>query len=347
MLLIIAAVVAPWVNLVHQRAPKFLPAMFLEGEQHAIGGKEGHTFPPGFHFLLVWPMFMPWSLLLPLGIGMGLRQRKIPEVRFALAAVLGPWIMVEFMGTKLPHYFLPAYPALAYLVAFAICSCMRGENKDLQSRPFLIGAGIWALAVGAVGAAPWLAALSFKLPGIGNIGGAFRPQPWGAMASISAGALLLAAAVFLLLYTRRLATAFITMGLGMFAMISILWTLYLPRADFLRISIQAANILKEHGATHPGDAKMIDYKEPSLAFYQGGTIREAETSADLMHKPPSEWPRWAVITRKGWDTLPPRYKDTGQPPPPGERLRIIGSCRGWAYADQGRVVEVLVVEKVN
>ena len=95
---------------------------------------------------------------------------------------------------------------------------------------------------------------------------------------------------------------------------------------------------------------MVDYKEPSLAFYQGGTIREAEIRADLIQKPPSEWPRWVVITREGWDSLPPQYKDIGnsiadQPAPAAQRLRIIDSCRGWAYADRGRVVELLVVEK--
>ena len=35
-----------------------------------------------------------------------------------------------------------------------------------------------------------------------------------------------------------------------------------------------ADVLRREGATGPGEAVMLDYKEPSLAFYQGGTIRE-------------------------------------------------------------------------
>jgi 4-amino-4-deoxy-L-arabinose transferase-like glycosyltransferase len=340
MLLVIAALVAPWVLLVQHRAPEFLPAMLHEGRQHAIGGKEGHSFPPGYHLALVWPMFMPWSLLLPLAIGTGLRNRKIPEVRFALAAVLGPWLMVEFMGTKLPHYFLPAYPALAFLVAFAIRRCLRGESNDLHSRPFLIGAAVWAIAVAAVGAAPWLAARAFGTSATANSGATLPSLPLGAMFAMTVMGVLVGAMGFFLLCTRRITSALVTMGLGMFAMIALAWTFYFPHADFLRISIHAATVLKERGAIHPGDAKMVDYKEPSLAFYQGGTIREVEKKADLIYKPLKEWPRWVVMTREAWEMVPARYKDEHA----GERLRIIDSCRGWAYADQGRVVELLVVE---
>src|SRR5205085_10736788 len=63
------------------------------------------------------------------------------------------------------------------------------------------------------------------------------------------------------------------MGIGMLVLVGVLYGLYLPAARFLQISRQAADVLIEHGATHPGQAIMIDYKETSLPFYQGGTIR--------------------------------------------------------------------------
>ena len=43
-----------------------------------------------------------------------------------------------------------------------------------------------------------------------------------------------------------------------------------------------------------------------------------------------------VITADAWKLVPPDTR---------KGLRVIDTCRGWAYADQGRVVDVMVVEK--
>jgi 4-amino-4-deoxy-L-arabinose transferase-like glycosyltransferase len=323
MVVILAAIVVPWIILVHHRAPDFLPAMLHEGKMHTLEGKEGHHFPPGYHFVVVWAMFMPWSLLLPLAIGMGIRHRQVPEVRFALAAILGPWLMVEFMGTKLPHYFLPAYPAMAYLVAFAIRQALAGDSRGLESRAFLAGAAIWALAIVGVGAVPWVA------------GHWFRPLPWDSMVGLTFFTLLVAGCTFALLKSRRFKAAFFSMGVGMAGTIGFASRIFAD-APYLRISTHIANTLIHVGAVHPGDVKMVDYKEPSLAFYQGGTIREVEKKSELIYKPVNEWPHWVVITREAWDMVPAATQS---------KLKVIDSCRGWAYADRGRVLEVMVVEK--
>jgi hypothetical protein len=112
-------------------------------------------------------------------------------------------------------------------------------------------------------------------------------------------------------------------------------TFYFPAASFLGVSRDIAATLKAKGATHPGDVKMVDYKEPSLGFYQGGTIREVEKKADLIYRPLNQWPHWVVITRDAWNMVPADSR---------KRLRIVETRRGWSYADQGRVVEVLIVE---
>ena len=230
-------IVAPWFILIFIRHPEFVTAMINEARGHAIGGKEGHSFPPGYHLALVWPMFMPWSLLLPLAIGTGLRHRKIPEIRFALAAVLGPWLMVEFMGTKLPHYFLPAYPALAFLVAFAIGRCRRGEIERLLNPGRSVSAR-------RCGRSPWRrwAARAVAGGGLFSIAADWDDRrrihahfPYaGVMISmtiasdhrqVQASALV----ALLLLYARRFTSAFVMMGLGMLVMISLTWTLLFSR----------------------------------------------------------------------------------------------------------------------
>lgn len=324
--LIVVAIAAPWLILVHHRAPEFLPRILAEARQHSLHGKEGHTFPPGYHLAMVWPMFMPWSLLLPLAMVVAFQNRRLPEIRFALAAVLGPWVMVELMGTKLPHYFLPAYPALAYLVAFTIRRCLSGKDDELRSRPFLRATTLWALVAGGVGLLPWIAVRSF------------RPLPWSEMILLSLLTLGMSIAVAWMIFSRRYARAFWAMGLGMMVCVVVACTLYMPRAPFLRISNHVADVLIAQGATQPGEEKMIDYKEPSLAFYQGGTIREGQDEKAIFSAPLPRWPRWLVMTREVWNRLPPEDKPF---------LQVIDTFKGWAYADRGRTETVMVVRNTT
>ncbi|MDB5292897.1 MAG: arnT [Phycisphaerales bacterium] len=322
-LLIIAAIVVPWVLLVQHREPTFLGQMYHEGKSHLEEGKEGHHFPPGYHLVLVWLDFMPWSLLLPMAIGIAIRNRRVPQVRFALAAVIGPWVMVEFIGTKLPHYLLPALPPLAFLAAWAIRDCISGTAKDMQSRLFLIGTGIWALVVACVGVLPWLTVRTF------------RPQPWGAMVALTLVAVVLAAGVFWLFRIRRAGPALGAMGFGMLVLCAVVCTQFFPNAAYLCLSKRVADDLIKAGATHPGDAYMVDYKEPSLAFYQGGTLREHRREF-LAPKHRQEWPHWLAVTAEAWNEAVPDIRS---------EYHEIAREKGWAYSDNNRVVEILVVER--
>ena len=336
---IIAIIVAPWLYLVHHRAPEFLGKATAEAKAHLESGKEGHRFPPGYHLLLIWVTFFPWCLLLPMAIGMGIRYRATPQIRFALAAVIGPWLVLEFFGTKLPHYILAAFPALSYLTACAVIHSLRGEDRDMESRPFLIGAGCWALVTALVGLLPWLVVPGFRLPGIHPP--TFPGQPMGIIATFTIATIAFGAAVFLFLKMYRLTAALLTLGGGMMAICLIVFVLYLPRAQFLRLSIHVADVLRRVGATHAGDAIMVDYKEPSLGFYQGGTIREEKRSFLLpLHW--NRWPRWITVTRAALNGAPPESR---------ARLRIVADpenpSRGLAYSDEGRAAEVIVVERVR
>ena len=130
-ILIFAAVVTPWVALVAHREKEFLPAMFGNVSKHAASGAEGHAAPPGYYLVSVWIFFLPWSILLPLALVTGWQRRRLPPIRFALAAVIGPWVFVEIVLSKLPHYLLPAYPALAFLVADVIVRSLRSSPRHL------------------------------------------------------------------------------------------------------------------------------------------------------------------------------------------------------------------------
>jgi 4-amino-4-deoxy-L-arabinose transferase-like glycosyltransferase len=323
-LVIVIALVLPWVLMVNHRASGFIQ----QSVNHEVWDRmmtplEQHVGPPGYYFLTIWLTFFPWSLLLPLSIGVAIHRRSDPRVRFALAAILGPWIMLECVRTKLPHYLLPVFPPLAYLTADALLRCIRGELKNLQTRGFLIPAGIWAVLVALVASGPWVL-----------IHAPFA-MPIAAMTALSIFGAIFGATVFTAFLRHRVALAAVAMGLGTLGFITILYSWYLPEAKYLQLSQRVADVLKQNHVTGPDQVIMLEYMEPSLAFAQGGTIREAG-QIGFSKKFESLMPPWLVINKTVWDKAPQDLRDDFQ---------VIGKEFGLAYADHGKWVTVMVVHK--
>jgi 4-amino-4-deoxy-L-arabinose transferase-like glycosyltransferase len=324
-LAIMALIIGPWLWLIEHRSPGFLKtSLWRDVFRRSVQPLEQHKGPPGYYLLTIWGTFFPWSLFLPLAIVSAWRNRRVPLIRFCLAGVLGPWVFFEIVRTKLPHYLLPVFPPLAFLTADALIRCFRGELNDLVQPGFIAAAGIWSAAVLILGAAPWVAMRWFD------------PIPIAATVAWTTLATVYATIVFVLFLRRRPQLAAISMGVGMMLAMLLAFVWYLPQAWFLRLPIQVADVLVGDGATVPGQVQMIAYKEPSLAFYQGGTIREQSDNDFLLHHPPEQWPRWLVIRSDVWDRMPQKIK---------ARWDILKTCRGLDYADRGRIAEVLVLRK--
>jgi 4-amino-4-deoxy-L-arabinose transferase-like glycosyltransferase len=96
------------------------------------GGQESHGAPPLAYLLAFWLTFWPAAPLAALAASAVWRQRREPAVRFLLAWLVPAWIVFELVPTKLPHYVLPLYPAVAILVARAI------EQQALSRRRWLV-----------------------------------------------------------------------------------------------------------------------------------------------------------------------------------------------------------------
>ena len=80
-------------------------------------GQEAHGAPPGFYLVLFWITFWPGSLLTGLAVPAVWKSRREPGAQFLLAWLIPSWIIFEIVMTKLPHYVLPLYPAIAILIA--------------------------------------------------------------------------------------------------------------------------------------------------------------------------------------------------------------------------------------
>ncbi len=93
-------------------------------DQNLLGkvaaGQQGHGAPPGIYFLLYWVTFWPAAGLSLTTFPWVWRNRGEPQVRFCLAWLVPTWLVFELITTKLPHYVLPVYPAIATLIAMGL-----------------------------------------------------------------------------------------------------------------------------------------------------------------------------------------------------------------------------------
>jgi len=80
-------------------------------------GQEAHGAPPGYYLLLFFVTFWPASPLAGLAAPRIWQVRREPGAQFLLAWLIPSWLVFEVVMTKLPHYVLPLYPAIAILIA--------------------------------------------------------------------------------------------------------------------------------------------------------------------------------------------------------------------------------------
>ncbi len=329
---VVVAIAAPWLYVVEHREPGFVAALFAAGKRHAAALTEKHVSPPGYYLALIWGLLFPWSLLLPTTLVIAWRHRHLPLIRYALSMILGIWVFQELMPTKLPFYMLPAFPALAFLTADTLVRCLRRECDDLLRPAFILAVVIWSIAVLALGAAPWaLAVPKFEL----------RPLvPWGATVALSIASILYAIIVFALFRSRRLASAAIAMGLGMILIFGLLFASYLPNARYLQTSNRIADVIRTADPANAGVLHMIEYKEPSLAFYRGGPVLEQRSADDLQKTSPAQWPQWIVMPKTIWNRTPYDIQ---------AKLDVIGGpIHGLDYAgkiDGYHIVDVMLLRK--
>jgi hypothetical protein len=164
----------------------------------------------------------------------------------------------------------------------------------------------------------------------------FEQLPFVAMAVVSAVAIFFGVMVFIQFGRGRIAGACYSMGAAILVLMALLFGLYLPQAKFLHLSEEVGAYLQTIGATKLHDVAMIDYKEDSLPFYQGGTIRPQPKNTFLASEPVEKWPLYLVITREIWDATPESAK---------AHLEMLRTFHGLAYAAKGRIVDVMVVKK--
>jgi 4-amino-4-deoxy-L-arabinose transferase-like glycosyltransferase len=88
------------------------------------GGDDAHGAPPGYHLLLLSLTLFPAAPAVLAALPAAWRARRAATVRFMLAWIIPAWLVFEAVPTKLPHYPLPVFPALALLGAGWLCGTL-------------------------------------------------------------------------------------------------------------------------------------------------------------------------------------------------------------------------------
>jgi 4-amino-4-deoxy-L-arabinose transferase-like glycosyltransferase len=256
-----AMLVAPWFLAVEGATHgRFISDSLTQDLLPKIAGaQESHGAPPGYYLSLSVIGFWPGSLFIVPGLVRGWRRRRASAERFLLAWLVPAWVLFELVPTKLPHYVLPLYPAVALLAGAALdegfVSALTGRMRYLARAVKIF----WAVVTLALAAA--LVVLPAQFGGAVSLG------------AIAAAPIMLGFALLLFVHHWRpmCGAALVATLAAAFVMPTALAVV--PSLDLLWISRAAAAAVARHPPP-PGRAVLcVGYSEPSLVFLLGTTTR--------------------------------------------------------------------------
>jgi 4-amino-4-deoxy-L-arabinose transferase-like glycosyltransferase len=228
-------------------------------------GQNRGKIPPGAHLLALPIAFFPFSLFAVMAAPEAWRNRQDAAVRFCIGWIVPTWIIFELSLTKLLHYVLPVYPAIALLSAKFLLDWL-GARKAAKI-PLILVVGVW-LMVG-VGYAAFFA----FLPDVSD--GVFLwPQATVGVALVLAQGI----ALLLLPYDKIASTVALTIGFLVFITVSFDATL--PGLHHLWISREIVQNADDAASCGPTQIVSSAYHEPSLVFMAGTQMLLPSSAAE-------------------------------------------------------------------
>lgn len=252
-----AILVVPWFVAIFARTHgEFFAELIGEDLFSKIfAAQETHGAPPGYYFVLFWLTFWPGAMLAALAAPHVWETRHEPATRFLLAWLVPSWLLLEAVVTKLPHYVLPLYPAVAILTAKAV------DAQMLSRRRWLVLGTMWWFVIPALAGVGGLAALV----AIGH--------QFGLLAWLLFGGSVIMGLLAWRLYAvdgaehglLRAVAASVLMAIAIFGFV-------IPALGYLFPSFALVRAMRASGCTQPV-AAAVGYQEPSLVFLAGTDTR--------------------------------------------------------------------------
>ena len=367
--LLMAGIALPWYLLVEHRNPGFL--WYTIVDNHLLNFTRQRVFPDEdvplatVEFLVVTAAaFLPWALAAPWAVYRALR-RPWPDATARLWGLLALWavVVIGFFAIspfKLPHYGLPAFPALALLVARVWDESIDAAPNAVRPRTLLVPLlAVFGLAATACAVA-WAGVLPVPTQTLNSLDVATRNLAARGQSAAAAplerySTILASCTLVFALGTMGTAVAVwrrapgLGVGLALATMVAFLpvsadgMTAFARTrsaetvVDALRRRVGASDVVAHEGALEntgslllrlPGPVRVVDGLQSNLAF--GATFADAR---DIFWDSPRLQAAWGGSTRvflvSGVD--PARSVVRGLP---GARVHVIARGGGrWLYSN--------------
>ncbi|NHN85855.1 phospholipid carrier-dependent glycosyltransferase [Acetobacter musti] len=281
--LVMLAVVLPWCIAI---------GVVSHGEffQRAVGrnflgkighGQEAHGAFPGYHLAVFAIAFWPGSFFAAAAIPVIWSWRASWKVRFLLCWIVPHWLVFELIATKLPHYVLPAYPAIAILTAAALQAAGNEWTFWRRSVWGRILLGFYGVVCAAIGIALSVAGIALTKVLVGQI-------PVSAWLAAGGSLPLLALAVREVVRGRLWQSAMCSAACAVVIYMGLFLGI-VPRLDEIWLAPRIADLVDEYRPCPATEVVSSSFSEPSLVFLMHGKVelRNAREGAAMLSRNPS------------------------------------------------------------
>jgi 4-amino-4-deoxy-L-arabinose transferase-like glycosyltransferase len=308
--------VLPWFVAIFWRAGDAFFADSVGGDMLSkIGAQESHGAPPGVYLLLFWITFWPGAPLAAMAAPAVWRARREPGAQYLLAWLIPSWIVFEAVLTKLPHYVLPLYPAIAILTAGAV-------ELRVLSRSWLMRGSAWWFAIPA--AASIIAVVGAVM---------LTRQPAFAAWPFIAASLIFGLFAWWLYDNNRAERSLLNAVVAAIMLAFAVYGVVLPSLTPLFPSAEIAHALRNVTCVGP-KAAAAGYHEPSLVFMTGTStvLTDGSGAADFLNQGSC---RFALIEQRSERSFVQRAEAIGL------RYKVGARIDGYNFS-QGRPISISI-----
>jgi len=308
--------VLPWFVAIFWRAGETFFADSIGGDMLSkLAAQESHGAPPGFYLLLFWVTFWPGAPLAGMAAPAVWRARREPGAQYLLAWLLPSWIVFELVLTKLPHYVLPLYPAIAILTAGAL------ERRVLSRSWLRSGAAWWFIVPAAASVIAIVGAI------------ALTRQPAFVAWPFIAAALIFGLFAWWLYDDNRAERSLLNAVVAAMFLAAAIYGVVLPGLTPLFPSAEIARALRNVVCVGP-KAAAAGFHEPSLVFMTGTStlLTDGSGAADFLGQGSC---RFALVEQRSERAFAQRAEAIGL------RYNVADRIEGYNIS-QGRAISMAI-----
>ncbi len=259
-----ALLVMPWLIIIgitshgdfyQQSAGHDMFGKILKGEFRGM-------MPPGLHLLVSPLTFFPFSIYALLAIPDVWKNRKLPAIRFCLGWIIPAWIIFELSLTKLPHYTLPMFPAIALLSAKVLNDGYEALEEHRWLPPIALAA--WLMVGTGLALAPVI--LTYMMN-----------DTWNILQIVTGALLLIAQGIAIFYLFKRNPNGVYVLAVANLLFMACVFNTTLPNLHHLWLSREIVQMAEPAKPCDKLSIISATYNEPSFIFLAG---TDTEFTAD-------------------------------------------------------------------